>query len=198
MGITGRMAVESRITKETDIKVSINIDGSGVSKVSTGIGFFDHMISGFAKHGLFDIELCVKGDLEVDGHHTVEDAGIVLGRAFLEALGSKDGITRFGDCMLPMDDALVLAAVDISGRHYFEFDLPFETYMIGDFDTQLVKEFFYAFADAARINLHIKKINGTNSHHIAEACFKAVAFALRKAVTVDPRVTGVPSTKGKL
>ncbi len=194
----GRTAEVSRKTKETDIKAVINIDGSGICNVSTGIGFFDHMISGFAKHGLFDIDLTVKGDLEVDGHHTVEDAGIVLGQAFAEALGSKEGITRFGDCMLPMDDALVLAAVDISGRHYLEYDLPFDTYMIGDLDTQLVKEFFYAFADSSKINLHIKKINGSNSHHIAEAAFKAVAFSLRKAVEINPRVAGVPSTKGTL
>ena len=193
-----REAAVTRTTKETDISVSLNIDGSGICEVSTGIGFFDHMIQGFAKHGQFDITLKTEGDLYVDGHHTVEDTGIVLGQAFAEALSDKNGITRFGDCILPMDDALVLAAVDISGRHYLDFDVPFDTPVIGDFDTQLFKEFFYAFADAARINLHIKKINGTNSHHIAEAAFKSFARALRQAVTIDPRIKGVLSTKGVL
>lgn len=193
-----REAAVTRTTKETDISVRLNIDGSGICEVSTGIGFFDHMIQGFAKHGQFDITLKTEGDLYVDGHHTVEDTGIVLGQAFAEALSDKNGITRFGDCILPMDDALVLAAVDISGRHYLDFDVPFDTPAIGDFDTQLFKEFFYAFADAARINLHIKKINGTNSHHIAEAAFKSFARALRQAVTIDPRIKGVLSTKGVL
>ncbi len=193
-----REAAVTRTTKETDISVSLNIDGSGICEVSTGIGFFDHMIQGFAKHGQFDITLKTEGDLYVDGHHTVEDTGIVLGQAFAEALSDKNGITRFGDCILPMDDALVLAAVDISGRHYLDFDVPFDTPVIGDFDTQLFKEFFYAFADAARINLHIKKINGTNSHHIAEAAFKSFARALRQAVTIDPQIKGVLSTKGVL
>lgn len=193
-----REASVTRTTKETDISVSLNIDGSGICEVSTGIGFFDHMIQGFAKHGQFDITLKTEGDLYVDGHHTVEDTGIVLGQAFAEALSDKNGITRFGDCILPMDDALVLAAVDISGRHYLDVDVPFDTPAIGDFDTQLFKEFFYAFADAARINLHIKKINGTNSHHIAEAAFKSFARALRQAVTIDPQIKGVLSTKGVL
>ena len=193
-----REAAVTRTTKETDISVSLNIDGSGICEVSTGIGFFDHMIQGFAKHGQFDITLKTEGDLYVDGHHTVEDTGIVLGQAFAEALSDKNGITRFGDCILPMDDALVLAAVDISGRHYLDFDVPFDTPAIGDFDTQLFKEIFYAFADAARINLHIKKINGTNSHHIAEAAFKSFARALRQAVTIDPQIKGVLSTKGVL
>ncbi len=193
-----REAAVTRTTKETDISVSLNIDGSGICEVSTGIGFFDHMIQGFAKHGQFDITLKTEGDLYVDGHHTVEDTGIVLGQAFAEALSDKNGITRFGDCILPMDDALVLAAVDISGRHYLDVDVPFDTPAIGDFDTQLFKEFFYAFADAARINLHIKKINGTNSHHIAEAAFKSFARALRQAVTIDPQIKGVLSTKGVL
>lgn len=193
-----RESTVTRTTKETDIKVTINIDGSGICNVSTGIGFFDHMIQGFAKHGQFDITLKTEGDLYVDGHHTVEDTGIVLGQAFAKALGDKAGITRFGDCILPMDDALVLAAVDISGRHYLDFDVSFETPMIGDFDTQLFVEFFYAFADAARINLHIKKINGSNSHHIAEAAFKSFARALSQAATIDPSIKGVLSTKGVL
>ena len=188
----------SRKTRETDIKVGIKIDGSGQYNINTGIGFFDHMLSGFARHGFFDLDVSVNGDLEVDGHHTVEDTGIVLGQAFNEALGDKRRIRRFGDCILPMDDALVLAGVDVSGRHFFEFDLPMEAAMVGQFDTELVKEFFYAFADAAKINLHIKKINGRNAHHIIEATFKAVARALDAATSIDERNKDVPSTKGLL
>ena len=156
-----RRAEVTRKTKETDIKATILIDGNSEYNINTGIGFFDHMLSGFARHGFFDIELAASGDLEVDGHHTVEDTGIVLGQAFAEALGDKKSIRRFGDCILPMDDALVLAAVDISGRHYLDFDLEMNAPMVGDFDTELVKEFFYAFADSAKINVHIKKINGS-------------------------------------
>ena len=193
-----RLAKVTRTTRETDITAEINIDGTGSYDIHTGIGFFDHMLCGFARHGLFDINLNVKGDLETDGHHTVEDTGIVLGQAFNEAIGNKEGIKRFGSCILPMDDALVMAAVDISGRHYMDFDLPLDTEMIGEFDTQLVKEFFYAFSDAASINLHIKKINGNNSHHIVEAAFKAVAKALCDASCIDPRIKGVQSTKGVL
>lgn len=193
-----RRATFSRKTRETDIKAEIVIDGTGCYEISTGLGFFDHMLCGFARHGLFDIKLNAIGDLNVDGHHTVEDTGIVLGHAFNEALGSKNGIKRFGDCILPMDDSLVMAAVDISGRHYLDFDLDIDVPMIGDFDTQLVKEFFYAFADSAQINLHIKKINGSNAHHIVEAAFKAVARALDAAVAIDPRNKGIPSTKGTL
>ncbi len=193
-----RRAEVTRKTKETDIKASILIDGNGEYNINTGIGFFDHMLSGFARHGFFDIELAASGDLEVDGHHTVEDTGIVLGQAFAEALGDKKSIRRFGDCILPMDDALVLAAVDISGRHYLDFDLEMNAPMVGDFDTELVKEFFYAFADSAKINVHIKKINGSNAHHIIEAAFKAFARALDSAVSKDGRNKGVPSTKGVL
>ncbi len=193
-----RTAKVTRTTKETDITAEINIDGTGSYDIHTGIGFFDHMLCGFARHGLFDIKLNVKGDLEVDGHHTVEDTGIVLGQAFKEAVGNKEGIKRFGSAILPMDEALVLAAVDISGRHYMDFDLPLETDMIGGFDTQLVKEFFYAFSDAARINLHIKKISGVNSHHVVEAAFKAAAKALCDASCTDIRIKGVQSTKGVL
>lgn len=193
-----REAKVTRKTRETDITAQIDIDGTGAYDIHTGIGFFDHMLSGFARHGLFDIKLDVKGDLDVDGHHTVEDAGIVLGQAFKEAIGSKEGIVRFGSSILPMDDALVMAAVDVSGRHYLSFDLPLDTEMIGEFDTQLVKEFFYAFSDSARINLHIKKISGTNSHHIVEAAFKATAKALCEALSKDVRIKGVQSTKGIL
>lgn len=187
-----------RKTRETDIDLQLNLDGTGEYDIKTGIGFFDHMLSGFARHGYFDMKLTVKGDLEVDGHHTVEDTGIVLGQAFAEALGDKKGIKRFGDCILPMDDALVMVAVDLSGRHYFEYDLPIDAPMTGDFDNELVKEFFYSFADAAKINLHIKKINGLNAHHIIEATFKAVAKALDKALMYDERNKGVLSTKGVL
>ena len=163
--IKSRKASVTRTTRETDISVDINIDGEGLYEVNTGIGFFDHMLNGFARHGFMDINVTTKGDTWVDGHHTVEDTGIVLGQAFLEALGDKKGIKRFGHCILPMDDALVMAAVDLSGRHYFEYDLPMDAPMVGDFDTELVKEFFYSFSDAAKINLHIKKINGNNAHH---------------------------------
>ena len=193
-----RIAEVIRKTRETDIIAKLNLDGTGIYDIKTGIGFFDHMLSGFARHGFFDLNLTVNGDLEVDGHHTVEDAGIVLGQAFLEAVGDKKGIKRFGDCILPMDDALVMVAVDISGRHYFEYDLPIEAPMTGDFDNELVKEFCYSFADSAKINLHIKKINGSNAHHIIEATFKAVAKALDKALAYDERNTGVLSTKGTL
>ncbi len=193
-----RTAQVRRTTKETDIVCTLNLDGSGISDIQTGIGFFDHMLSGFAKHGLFDITLKADGDLNVDGHHTVEDSGIVLGQAFLQAAKGKEGIKRFGDCILPMDDALVMSAVDISGRHYLSFDLSLPAAMIGDFDTQLVHEFFYSFADAARINLHIKKISGQNSHHIVEAAFKSVAKSLDEAFTTDIRIKGVQSTKGVL
>ena len=196
--IKSRKASVTRTTRETEISVDINIDGEGLYEVNTGIGFFDHMLNGFARHGFMDLNVTTKGDTWVDGHHTVEDTGIVLGQAFLEALGDKKGIKRFGHCILPMDDALVMAAVDLSGRHYFEYDLPMDAPMVGDFDTELVKEFFYSFSDAAKINLHIKKINGNNAHHIIEATFKAVARAIDMAVALDERNKGVPSTKGVL
>lgn len=196
--IKSRKASVTRTTRETDISVDINIDGEGLYEVNTGIGFFDHMLNGFARHGFMDLNVTTKGDTWVDGHHTVEDTGIVLGQAFLEALGDKKGIKRFGHCILPMDDALVMAAVDLSGRHYFEYDLPMDAPMVGDFDTELVKEFFYSFSDAAKINLHIKKINGNNAHHIIKATFKAVARAIDMAVALDERNKGVPSTKGVL
>ena len=196
--IKSRKASVTRTTRETDISADINIDGEGLYEVNTGIGFFDHMLNGFARHGFMDLNVTTKGDTWVDGHHTVEDTGIVLGQAFLEALGDKKGIKRFGHCILPMDDALVMAAVDLSGRHYFEYDLPMDAPMVGDFDTELVKEFFYSFSDAAKINLHIKKINGNNAHHIIEATFKAVARAIDMAVALDERNKGVPSTKGVL
>ena len=193
-----RTASVKRTTKETDIDLSIKIDGTGTTKVDTGIGFFDHMLTGFGKHGFFDLDVTVKGDLEVDGHHTVEDTGIVLGNAIKEAIGDKVGIKRFGYFILPMDDALVLCSLDLSGRPYFNFDFTFPTQMVGDFETELVREFFYAVSYSAGMNLHIKVLDGLNSHHIAEAMFKAFGKALDEACTKDERITSVLSTKGSL
>lgn len=193
-----RNATVKRTTKETDINLSIAIDGTGVTKIDTGIGFFDHMLTGFGKHGFFDLDVTVKGDLEVDGHHTVEDTGIVLGNAIKEAIGDKVGIKRFGYFILPMDDALVLCSLDLSGRPYFNFDFTFPTQMVGDFETELVREFFYAVSYSAGMNLHIKVLDGLNSHHIAEAMFKAFGKALDEACTKDERITSVLSTKGSL
>ena len=193
-----RTASVKRTTKETDIDLSIKIDGTGSTKVDTGIGFFDHMLTGFGKHGFFDLDVTVKGDLEGDGHHTVEDTGIVLGNAIKEAIGDKVGIKRFGYFILPMDDALVLCSLDLSGRPYFNFDFTFPTQMVGDFETELVREFFYAVSYSAGMNLHIKVLDGLNSHHIAEAMFKAFGKALDEACTKDERITSVLSTKGSL
>ena len=193
-----RTASVKRTTKETDINLSISIDGTGATKVNTGIGFFDHMLTGFGKHGFFDLDVSVRGDLEVDGHHTVEDTGIVLGNAIKEAIGDKVGIKRFGYFILPMDDALVLCSLDLSGRPYFNFDFTFPTQMVGDFETELVREFFYAVSYSAGMNLHIKVLDGLNSHHIAEAMFKAFGKALDEACTKDERITSVLSTKGSL
>ena len=176
----------------------LNIDGTGITKIDTGIGFFDHMLSGFGKHGFFDLDIKVKGDLEVDGHHTVEDTGIVLGNAIKEAIGDKVGIKRFGYFILPMDDALVLCSLDLSGRPYFSFDANFPTQTVGDFETELVREFFYAISYSAGMNLHIKVLDGVNSHHIAEAMFKVFGKALDEACTKDGRIKSVLSTKGTL
>ena len=193
-----RKADISRQTKETDIKVNLNIDGTGTSDVSTGIGFFDHMLEGFAKHGFFDLDCKVKGDLNVDGHHTVEDTGIVIGSAIREAIGDKAGIRRYGHFTLPMDDALCLVAVDLCGRPYFNYDVKFDTPMIGELDTELIREFFYAVSYSAGMNLHIKMLDGINGHHMAEAMFKAFAKALDMATQIDPRIEGVLTTKGSL
>ncbi len=193
-----RIAEKTRETKETNIRVRLNLDGTGEAKIDSGIGFFDHMLEGFARHGLFDLELSCEGDLHVDGHHTVEDCGIVLGEAFKEALGDKSGIARFGNMTLPMDDALVLTAVDLSGRPYFAYDATFPTERIGYLDTELIKEFFYAFSYSAGINLHIRVLSGDNSHHICEAMFKSFARSLDMACAFDPRISGIPSTKGSL
>ena len=193
-----RSAIIERNTKETNISVSLNIDGTGKSEINTGIGFFNHMMEGFAKHGFFDLKCNVKGDLEVDGHHTVEDTGIVLGSAIKEALGDKEGIKRYGSFILPMDETLVLCAIDLCGRPYFSFECEFEADKVGEFDTQLVREFFYAVSYSAAMNLHIKVLSGMNDHHKIEAMFKAFAKVLDMAVTKDARITSVLSTKGSL
>ena len=193
-----RRAEIERNTKETKIKIALELDGTGKAELHSGIGFFDHMLDGFARHGLFDLTVDVDGDLDVDCHHTVEDTGIVLGNAIREAVGDKRGIRRYGSCILPMDEALVLCAVDLSGRPYYVSDASFSASMIGDLDTETISEFFYAVSYSAAINLHFKVFSGSNSHHICEAMFKAFAKALDAAVAVDPRITDVLSTKGSL
>ena len=193
-----REAKVDRKTKETDICLKLSLDGSGKASISTGIGFFDHMLEGFSKHGFFDMELKVTGDLYVDGHHTVEDTGIVLGQCIQEALGDKKGIRRYGNFLLPMDETLVLCAIDLCGRPYFQSDIQFPTEKIGDFDTELIREFFYAISYSAKMNLHFKLLSGGNSHHIAEAMFKAFSKALDQAVGYDERLEGILSTKGSL
>lgn len=193
-----RSSKVTRTTKETDISLTLNIDGSGTSRIDTGIGFFNHMLEGFAKHGFFDLDLSVKGDLQVDGHHTVEDTGIVLGTAIKEAVGDKTGIKRYGSFILPMDDALALCAVDLCGRPYLSFDCDFTVERVGYLETELVREFFYAVSYAAAMNLHIKMLSGINNHHMTEAMFKAFAKALDEAVSKDGRIKDVLSTKGSL
>lgn len=193
-----RISTVKRNTKETDIEITLNLDGSGKTDIETGIGFFDHMLNGFARHGLFDLKVKVKGDLDVDGHHTVEDTGIVLGKAIAEALGDKKGIKRYGSMILPMDETLVMSAVDLCGRPYFVMDAGFEAPMVGNFDTQLVREFFYAVSYSAAMNLHLRVITGLNDHHKIEAMFKAFAKALDEASSYDPRINDVLSTKGAL
>ncbi|QTQ15365.1 imidazoleglycerol-phosphate dehydratase HisB [Treponema parvum] len=193
-----RTAQIHRLTKETDISLTLNIDGSGKCKSDTGIGFFDHMVDGFARHGFFDVDLLCKGDLRVDSHHTVEDCGIVLGEAVKKALGDKSGIRRYGHFILPMDEALVLCAVDLCGRPFLVFEEEYTVPKIGDMDTELIREFFYAVSYSAMMNLHLRCISGNNNHHIAEASFKAFAKALEMAVQYDERINGVLSTKGVL
>ena len=193
-----REATIERITKETEIRLRLNLDGSGKGEIATGIGFFDHMLDGFSRHGLFDLSLNVKGDLEVDDHHTIEDTGIVLGTAIREAVGDKKGIRRYGSCILPMDESLVLCAVDLSGRPYFSFDGAFTREKIGDMATEMVREFFNAVSYTAAMNLHIKVLTPGNNHHMAEAMFKSFSKALDMAVSYDPRITDVLSTKGSL
>lgn len=197
--MAGRVSAVSRKTNETDIQMELNLDGSGYAKIDTGIGFFDHMLNSFARHGFFDLNVTVKGDLFVDSHHTIEDTGIVLGQAIAKALGDKEGINRFGSFMLPMDETLVLCALDLSGRPYMVYDLNLTTPQVGYMDTEMVKEFFYAVSYGAGMNLHIKQIHGSNNHHIIEAAFKAFAKALDQATAYDPRLEGkILSTKGSL
>ena len=193
-----RSASVKRTTKETQIQMELTIDGMGRSNVSTGIGFFDHMLEGFAKHGFFDLNVTVNGDLHVDGHHTVEDTGIVLGQAIKEAIGDKKGIRRYGHFTLPMDDALVLCAIDLCGRPYLNFDAAFSVERVGYLDTELIQEFFYAITYSCGMNLHIKVLDGKNAHHIIEAMFKAFAKALDIATSYDDRIEDVLSTKGTL
>ncbi len=193
-----RKAEIKRKTKETDITAYFCLDGSGKSDIDTGIGFFDHMLDCFTRHGIFDLTLKCKGDLNVDGHHTVEDVGIVLGDAIKTALGEKEGIRRYGSFILPMDDALVLSAVDLSGRAYLSYDLKFHTDKCGEMETGLCREFFLALTSNALMNLHLRGMAGVNDHHIMEAAFKSFAKSLREAVTPDDRISGVLSTKGTL
>ena len=189
----------SRVTGETDIRLSLDLDGSGTSEIDTGVGFLDHMLTLFARHARFDLYVKAKGDVYVDDHHTVEDVGIVLGQAFAEAVGDKKGIVRFGDCARPMDEALILCAVDISGMDYLGYSLEIPTEKVGTFDTELAEEFWLSFARNARITLHLKQLAGSNSHHIIEGAFKAAARALRQAVSIDSAYANeVPSTKGLL
>ena len=194
-----RNASISRKTRETDIQVEVNLDGTGASSISTGIGFFDHMLDQIARHSLIDLTIKAKGDLHIDFHHTVEDTGIALGQAIRQALGDLRGITRYADVHLPMDETLTRVAVDISGRSFLVFRTSFHTAKIGELDTQLVREFFQAFAMNAGMTLHVETLYGENDHHIAESCFKGLARALRSAVSIDPRQSDrVPSTKGTL
>ena len=193
-----REAKLTRKTKETDISVILQLDGTGKSMVNTGIGFFNHMLEGFARHGLFDLEINCEGDLAVDCHHTIEDCGIVLGNAIKKAVGDKKGIRRFGSCILPMDETLVMCAIDLSGRPYLQFDAEFTTDRVGYMDTEMVKEFFYAISYSAGMNLHIKVLSPGNNHHMIEAMFKAFARALDNATVIDPRITDILSTKGSL
>lgn len=193
-----RITSITRTTKETDIALTINLDGSGKASVHTGIGFFDHMLNSFARHGFFDLEVQVQGDLEVDCHHTIEDVGIVLGQAIKQALGDKKSIKRYGNFLLPMDETLILCAIDLSGRPYLVFDAHFTSPRVGGFDTEMAKEFFYAVSYSLGMNLHIKQISGENNHHLLEAMFKAFAKSLDEATQVDPRIIDVLSTKGSL
>ncbi len=196
--MTGRIGKIERDTAETRIQMTLDLDGSGKADIRTGIGFFDHMLHGFARHGLFDLELRVDGDLQVDTHHTVEDTGIVLGNAIREAVGDKKGIARYGSMILPMDDALVLCSLDLCKRPYLSWDLRLDRERVGELETETVREFFYAVSYAGEMNLHIKQLDGFNNHHIVEGAFKAFAKALDQAVRFDDRIAGVLSTKGTL
>ena len=193
-----RLATIHRVTKETDISITLNLDGSGKASIETGIGFFDHMLGSFARHGFFDLDLKVQGDLQVDTHHTVEDVGIVLGQAILQAAGDKAGICRFGSQILPMDESLILCSLDLCGRPYLGYDLKLDRERVGDFETEMAREFFYAVSYGAMMNLHLRQLAGENCHHILEAAFKAFGRALDAACGFDSRIHGVLSTKGTL
>ena len=193
-----RVASCSRVTKETQIEMTLNLDGTGKTDISTGIGFFDHMLSGFARHGLFDLIVKVTGDLEVDSHHTIEDTGIVLGQTIAKALGDKKGIKRYGHFMLPMDEVLVLSAIDLSGRPYLNYNAEFVSDKMGEMDTEMVREFFYAVSYSAMMNIHLKILDGINDHHKAEALFKAFGKALDMATMEEPRIKEAWTTKGSL
>ena len=193
-----RIATIERYTSETKIKCTLNLDGSGKADIHTGIGFFDHMMNSFARHGFFDLDLKVRGDLQVDTHHTVEDVGIVLGQAILQAVGDKAGIRRFGSQILPMDESLVLCSLDLCGRPYLGYDLSLDRERVGDFETEMAREFFYAISYGAMMNLHLRQMAGENCHHILEAAFKAFGRALDEACSFDSRIQGVLSTKGAL
>jgi len=193
-----RTASVNRKTKETDITLELNLDGTGIASVSTGIGFFDHMLNSFARHGMIDLNLQVSGDLEVDTHHTIEDTGIVLGQAIRQAVGDKRGMVRFGTVILPMDEALLLCSLDLSGRPYLNYQLTLDREKVGDLETEMIREFFYAVSYSSEMNLHIKQLDGINNHHIIEGAFKAFAKALDAATSLDPRIKDVLSTKGSL
>lgn len=193
-----RTAVMERTTKETKIRLSLCLDGTGKGDIHTGIGFFDHMLEGFARHGLFDLSLSVEGDLQVDTHHTIEDTGIVLGKAIKEAVGDKKEMVRYGSMILPMDEALILCALDLCGRPYLVYDLKLDREFVGDLETEMIREFFYAVSYGAEMNLHLKQLSGSNNHHIIEGAFKAFAKALDSATRLDGRITDVLSTKGVL
>jgi len=193
-----RTASIERNTNETKISMTLNLDGTGKADIHTGIGFFDHMLHGFARHGLFDLAVKVEGDLDVDTHHTIEDTGIVLGKAIKEAVGDKKGIVRYGSKILPMDEALILCALDLCGRPYLVYDLQLDREKVGDLETEMIREFFYAVSYGAEMNLHVKQLSGINNHHIIEGAFKAFAKALDEATRIDVRITDVLSTKGIL
>ena len=193
-----RQGSVERKTRETDIRLRLALDGEGKSRIATWIGFFDHMLTAFSTHGRFDVELRCKGDLHVDAHHSVEDVGIALGQALREALGDKKGIVRFGHAYVPLDEALSRCVIDLSGRPYLHYDVTFKARQIGEMPTELFEDFFWALADHGRLNIHLEAIRGRNAHHIAETLFKSAARALSMAVALDPRVKGIPSTKGSL
>jgi len=193
-----RKAVSERKTKETNIRVEIDLDGTGKSSIKTPLPFLSHMLEQIGRHGAFDLSIVAEGDVEIDGHHTTEDVGIVLGKAVLDALGDRQGIRRYGSATLPMDEALVTAALDLSGRPFFVFRVPLPKAKLGNWDVELAEVFFEAFARTAQANLHIRLVEGSNLHHIVEVSFKAFSKALRQAVELDPRATGIPSTKGTL